>query len=92
MRRDHATRNILFSSDRTHIEGIVDWDGSVVIPRNIVTIYPHELMTRAWWRVDPELSDTLEIPPDTAPEDMGLAQLAIEETRLRQRFRETWKI
>lgn len=52
-------------------------------------MYPHELMTRAWWRVDPELSDTLDIPPGTAPEDMGLAQTAIEETRLRQRFRES---
>ena len=84
-----ATRNILFSSDRTRIEGIIDWDDSVVVPRDIAATYPQELMTRTWWEVDPELSDSLEVPPETEPEDVGLAQLAIEETHLRRRFRET---
>lgn len=83
-----ATRNILFSSDRAHIEGIVDWDDAVVIPRDIAAMYPDELMTRAWWQVDPDFDDVLEIPPEIAQEQMTLAQIAVEETQLRRRFRE----
>ncbi|EPS99573.1 hypothetical protein FOMPIDRAFT_1017066 [Fomitopsis schrenkii] len=87
---DYATtRNVLFSTDRTHIEGIVDWDDAVVIPRDIAAMYPNELMTRAWWQVDPDLDDLLAIPPETEQEKMRLTEIAVEETRLRQRFRET---
>lgn len=82
-----ATQNILFSPDRTRIEGIIDWDHAVVMPRDIAALYPYELRTEAYWPTDPD--DMFAIPPNTEPEDMGLRETAVQETHLRQRFRET---
>jgi len=80
-------RNVLFSADRTRIEGIVDWDDSVVVPRDIAARYPEELTNNAGWRFDPV--DRFAIPPDALPEDSSSWQIALENTQLRKRFRDT---
>ncbi|KAH9931325.1 uncharacterized protein B0H18DRAFT_104420 [Fomitopsis serialis] len=80
-------RNVLFSADRTRIEGIIDWDDSVVVPRDIAARYPEELTNQAWWPADPE--DVFVIPPEVLPEDMFSCQIAMEHTQLRKRFRDT---
>ncbi|KAH9931324.1 uncharacterized protein B0H18DRAFT_991193 [Fomitopsis serialis] len=80
-------RNVLFSADRTRIEGIVDWDDSVVVPRDIAARYPEELTDNAGWQFDPE--DRFAIPPDALPEDSSSWQIALENTQLRKRFRDT---
>ncbi|TFY55794.1 hypothetical protein EVJ58_g8027 [Rhodofomes roseus] len=80
-------RNILFSADRTRIEGVVDWDDAIVIPRDLAALYPEELTHEAGsWRVDPP--DVFAIPPGTLYEDEGLWETAIEETKQRRMFRE----
>ncbi|KAH9828974.1 uncharacterized protein C8Q71DRAFT_863650 [Rhodofomes roseus] len=79
-------RNILFSPDRARIEGVIDWDDAIVVPRDLAALYPEELThhTRGW-RVDPP--DVFAIPPGTLYEDEGLWETAIEETKQRRMFR-----
>ncbi|KAH9916708.1 uncharacterized protein B0H18DRAFT_1037443 [Fomitopsis serialis] len=79
-------RNVLFSADRTRIEGIVDWDDAVVVPRDLAAVYPEELTHQAKWRSDPD--DVFVIPPGTLYENTGLWKTAIQETQQRRRFRE----
>ncbi|KAH9931338.1 uncharacterized protein B0H18DRAFT_991288 [Fomitopsis serialis] len=87
MHTDYACwRNVLFSADRTRIEGIVDWDDAVVVPRDLAAVYPEELTHQAKWRSDPD--DVFVIPPGTLYEDTGLWNTAIQETQQRRRFRE----
>ncbi|KAH9916707.1 uncharacterized protein B0H18DRAFT_1037435 [Fomitopsis serialis] len=87
MHADYACwRNVLFSADRTRIEGIVDWDDAVVVPRDLAAVYPEELTHEASWRSDPD--DVFAIPPGTLYEDTGLWNTAIQETQQRRRFRE----
>ncbi|KZT63817.1 hypothetical protein DAEQUDRAFT_770252 [Daedalea quercina L-15889] len=79
-------RNVLLSEDRERIEGIVDWDDAVVVPRDLAALYPLELTLSASCRYDPE--DVYVVPPGTLYEDTGLWETKIEETRRRERFRE----
>ncbi|TFY69641.1 hypothetical protein EVJ58_g305 [Rhodofomes roseus] len=78
-------RNVLFSADRTRIEGIVDWDDAIVVPRDIAAQYPEELTHHAW---PPDPADVFAIPPGTLFEDTPFWRLSIEETHLRKRFRD----
>ncbi|KAH9931340.1 uncharacterized protein B0H18DRAFT_104941 [Fomitopsis serialis] len=80
-------KNILFSADRRSIEGIVDWDDAVVLPRDLTAIYPDEMTDQAGeWRSDPP--DVFSIPPGTLYEDEGSWETAIQETQQRRTFRE----
>lgn len=79
-------KNILFSEDRTRVEGVVDWDDAVVVPRDLAALYPDELTHRARWRCDPD--DVFAIPADTPYEEQGLWGVAIKETEQRRLWRE----
>ena len=79
-------KNILFSEDRTRVEGVVDWDDAVVIPRDLAALYPDELTHQARWRCDPD--DVFAIPADIPYEEQGLWGVAIKETQQRRLWRE----
>ncbi|KAI0724753.1 hypothetical protein C8Q72DRAFT_856817 [Fomitopsis betulina] len=80
-------KNILFSDDRTRVEGVVDWDDAVIVPRDLAALYPEELTHQArGWRCDP--ADVFAIPPGTLLEDEGLWEDAIQETEQRRLWRE----
>ncbi|KZT63819.1 hypothetical protein DAEQUDRAFT_815420 [Daedalea quercina L-15889] len=54
MHVDYACwRNVLLSEDRERIEGIVDWDDAVVVPRDLAALYPLELTLSARPRFTP---------------------------------------
>ncbi|KAH9919368.1 uncharacterized protein B0H18DRAFT_1122494 [Fomitopsis serialis] len=80
-------RNVLFSADRMRLEGIIDWDDSVVVPRDLAARYPEELTHVRSWRPDPD--DVFAIPPEVLSEDMSSWRIAIEDMQLRKRFRDT---
>ena len=81
-------KNILFSEDRTRVEGVVDWDDTIIVPRDLAALYPDELTheTRGGWRCDP--GEVFAIPPGTPYEDESLWDEAIEETKQRGLWRE----
>ncbi|KAI0724760.1 hypothetical protein C8Q72DRAFT_955244 [Fomitopsis betulina] len=79
-------KNILFSDDRTRVEGVVDWDDAVIVPRDLAALYPDELTHEARWRCDP--ADVFAIPPGTLFEDEGTWGVAIQETEQRRLWRE----
>ncbi|KAI0727077.1 hypothetical protein C8Q72DRAFT_842573 [Fomitopsis betulina] len=80
-------KNILFSDDRTRVEGVVDWDDAVIVPRDLAALYPEELTHQAeGWQCDP--ADVFAIPPGTLFEYEGLWEQAIQETEQRRLWRE----
>ncbi|KAJ7210392.1 hypothetical protein GGX14DRAFT_542955 [Mycena pura] len=78
-------RNMLFSSDKMQVTGVLDWDDAIVVPRFLLARYPEELTHQARWRIDP--TDVWAVPVDVEEEEVGMVEAAIEETRLRAEFR-----
>ena len=80
-------KNILFSGDRSRVQGVVDWDDAMIVPRDLAALYPEELTHSArGWGCDPP--DVFAIPPDTPYEEQGLWGVAIQETQQRRLWRE----